>query len=518
MMPMITAFTHSGVRAALTALVATALLSLPMLAGAAVPATPVMTIYKFNGPLETPYYNIGANGPGSRAGSLPQGTSVIPCLVIRNGRALTDAKGTPYVGFEVVVNPSKDKGQAATRKFERTFAERESLKVKNHHCDSSVRHVLNVRDLYVLKKPPFFDPPGKGDPAAAEREGKTELDKIVRVFHNSPECAAVDQDAIGRRARLERAWDRFIAKQDGRWDATTLARAKHLDYAMRTAIFEGHLDRGCTAYGACERNVVVLSIRNRGVGQCLKRQGCSFPGDFQGIASDVGQYNIWDAYLTQISGLTSCYLRTDLAKQGNYDLYQGIYSQSVGDAETILYGGTPALATVFPGTNLNELTELRHYYHPPAMGKCFPQHDRVEYMSGAVAENGADHVLIANARIKVGDRVGSGYRFKAFRFDQEGPLDAVRVEDNYPGFIVDGRKVSLGGGGGCTPYGVSSGCRFSNVGRYRRTPSWLTAGKPLALNCRINDRGASCSGSGREQTVTVGGACDIDMMPVSRVH
>ncbi|MEA3639881.1 MAG: hypothetical protein VBE63_08050 [Lamprobacter sp.] len=518
MMPHSTPSRQPHARISLIGLLGSLLLALPALTAAAVPATPLMTLYKFNGPLEMPFYSIGANGPGSPAGSLAQGTSVIPCLVVRNGRALTDAKGTPYVGFEVVVDPSKHNGQAATRKFEQIFAERASLKVENHHCDSSVRYVLNVRDLYVLKKPPFFDPPGKGDPAAAERAGKTELDKIIRVFHNSPECAAVDRDAIGRRARLASAWNRFIAKHDGRWDATTLARAKHLDYSMRTAIFEGHLDRGCTAYGACERNVVVLSIRNRGVGQCLKRQGCKFPGDFQGISSDVGQYNIWDAYLTQISGLTSCYLRTDLANQGDYPLYQGIYSQSVGDAETILYGGTAALTTLFPGNSLNDLTELRHYYHPPAMGKCFPQHQRVEYMSGAVAEKGSDHVLIANTRIQVDDRVGSGYRFKAFRFDQEGPIDAVRVEDNYPGFIVDGRKVSLGGGGGCTPYGVSSGCRFSNIGRYRRTPSWLTAGKPLALNCRIQDRGASCSGSGREHSVTVGGACDIDMMPVSGVH
>lgn len=515
---MITAFARPRVRLGVAGLLTAAALMTPLLAHATVPATPLMTLYKFNGPLEIPYYEIGPSGPGRPAGSLPQGTSVIPCLVVRNGRALTDDKGTPYVGFEVVVNPAKDKGERATARFNRVFSERESLQVENHHCDSNVRHLLNVRDLYVLRKPPFSDPPGQGDAAAAERQGQRRLDQIVRVFHNSPECASVDASLLGRRARLALAWDRFIGKHDGRWDATTLARAKHLDYSMRTAIYEGHLDRGCSAYGACERNVVVLSIRNRGVGQCLTRQGCRFPGDFQGIASDVSQYNIWDAYLTQISGLTSCYLRTDLAKREHYDRVQLMYTQSVGDAETILYGGTPALATVFPGTPLAELTELRHYYHPPAMGKCFPQHDRIEYMSGAVAEKGADRVLLANTRIQVGARVGSGYRFKEFRFDQEGLIDAVRIEDNYPGFVVDARKVSLGGGSGCTPYGVSSGCRFSTIGRYRRTPSWLTAGKPLAIDCHIDDRSESCRDSGRKQQVTVGGACDVDMMPVTRVR
>jgi hypothetical protein len=56
------------------------------------------------------------------------------------------------------------------------------------------------------------------------------------------------------------------------------------------------------------------------------------------------------------------------------------------------------------------------------------------------------------------------------------------------------------------------------VGRYRKTPSWLTAGKPVALNCRINDQGESCRGGGRMTSVSVGGACDVDMMPVSGVH
>ncbi len=485
---------------------------------AAIPATPVMTLYKFNGPLQVPYYRIGANGPGAKAGSLTQGTSIIPCLVIQNGRPLTDNSGTPYVGFEIVVDAGKASGQSATNTFKRTFAERERLRVNNHHCASKVRHVLNVRDLYALEKAPFFDPPGRGDQKAAERQGKGTLDQIVRSFHNSPQCAGVNNRLTGRRAKLASAWDSFSAKNAGNWDKTSLARAKHLDYSMRTAIYEGHLDRGCSAYGACERNSVVLSVRNRAVGQCLKRQGCRFPGDFQGVASDVSQYNIWDAYLTQISGLTACYLRTDLANKDYYDRIQAMYEQNVGDAERILYGSEADLRDLFPGNSMSDLTELRHYYHPPAMGKCFPQYDRIEYMSGAVANNGPDHALIANTRIKVGSKVGNGYRFEEFRFDQEDWGDAIRVENNYPGFVVDARKVRLGGGGGCTPYGVSSGCRFSKVGRYRRTPNWLTAGKPLALNCRIQDRGESCRGGGRSQSVTVGGACDVDMMPVTGVH
>jgi len=465
-----------------------------------------------------PTYRIGANGVGSPAGSLTQGTAVIPCLVVRNGRALTDAKGTPYVGFEIVVDASRASDQSATRAFERALAAQKSKRVQNHHCGPGVDRVVKVSDLYALEKAPFFDPPGSGDQKAAEREGNGTLDKIVRSFHNSPQCAGVNRRMTGRRDRLASAWDSFIARNGGKWDKTTLARAKHLDYAMRTAIYEGHLDRGCSAYGACERNAVVLSIRNRAVGQCLSRQGCRFPGDFQGVASDPSQYNIWDAYLTMISGLTACYLRTDLASRDFYDRVQAMYAQNVGDAERILYGGDSGLRQVFPGNSMSELTAMRHYYHPPAMGKCFPQYSRIEYMSGAVAENGPDHALIANTRIQVGDKVGAGYRFKELRFDQEDWGDAVRIEDNYPGFIVDGRKVELRGGGGCTAYGVSSGCRFAKVGRYRTTPSWLRSGNPVALSCRVEDRGESCRGGGRSVSVTVGGACDKDMMPVSGVR
>lgn len=93
---------------------------------------------------------------------MAQGTSLIPCLVIRDGQALTDRKGTPYVGFRILVDP-RQATPAATDKFKRASARRKSLRVANHHCDGRVRHVIKVRQLYALNKAPFFDPPGSGD-------------------------------------------------------------------------------------------------------------------------------------------------------------------------------------------------------------------------------------------------------------------------------------------------------------------------------------------------------------------
>ena len=482
-------------------------------ARAAIPATPVMTVYEFKGPMTVPTYSPDRIG-GSPVGSLTQGTSLIPCLVMRGGQPLTDSKGTPYVGFEVVVDPRRA-SRADTERFKRAVAERKGLKVANHHCKGNVREVVNVRELYALEKAPFFAPAGRG---GGNPGGDSQLDRIVRAFHASPQCERANAKLTGRRGALERAWDDFIASNGRLGSKTELARAKHLDYVMRTALYEGHIGRGCTAYGACERNIVALSLRNRVVGQCLTRQGCRFPGDYQGAASSVTQYNIWDEYLTQISGLTSCYLRPDLSGEEYYGKIQAMYAQNVGDVERIMYGSESDLRAVFPNNSLADLTTLRHYYHAPAMGKCFPNHPRVEYMSGAVANRGGDWALIANTRIEVGASQGSGYSFKEFRFDEEDHGDVIRVEDNYPGFVVDGRKVSLRKPGSCPAYGVPAGCRFSKVGRYRKVPGWLNAGKPVEITCRIKDSGEQCRGSGSMKTAQVGGRCDVEMRPVAGVH
>ena len=500
------------------------LLGLSAPALAQIPATPVMTLYRFNGPLRMPYYDADAfarRGTKAKpAGYLTQGTSLIPCLVLRKGKPLTDARGTPYIGWEKIVVDAARAGPKSTERFRRALKRRKGLRVKNHHCPTRVKHVINVRNFYALKKAPFFDPP-----SASSRVSKavSTLDRLVREFHESSYCARANRTLTGRRAALQKAWDRYIAARKQSIPLNTLARAKHLDYALRTALFEGHLGRGCNAYGACERNIVALSIRNRAKGQCLKRHGCRFPGDFQGVASKPSQYNIWDEYLTQISGLTACFLRKGLDSAHNrhngeyYDRLQRMYAQNVGDVERILYGSDEDLKEIFPSNRLSDLKALRHYYHAPAMGKCFPKHRRVEYMSGAVAHRGKDYALIANTRIQVGKSVGKDYRFREFRFTEQEDRDQVRILDNYPGFLVDGRKVRLRSARSCPPYGIPRGCQFSHIGRYRKTPSWLKQGKPLALKCHLQDRGKSCKAAPRTKTVWVGGTCDTQMRPVAHV-
>jgi hypothetical protein len=492
-------------------------------AAADIPATPVMTLYRFNGDLNLPYYAIerfqgsGSNAP---AGTLVQGTTLIPCLAIRDGRPLTDSSGTPFVGFEIVVDP-RNATPEATARVKAAIAQRKSLTAANHHCSPDVRYVIDVRNLYPMEKAPFFDPPRPGigsSDTVATSATTSAPEAIVHAFHNSAQCAQVNSNLTGRRQALHAAWAGFEAANSGAWPQQDLSRARQLDVTMRTALFEGHLERGCNAYGACERNIVALSIRNRALERCFKREGCANPGDIVGVASTVSQYNIWDEYLTQISGLTACYLRDDLATQPYYMKLQAMHAQNIGDVQRILFGSDADLLELFPGSPLADIKKTAHYYHAPAMGKCFPQLVGVEYMSGAVARKGNDFALIANTRIQVGDKIGGDYQFRAFRFQETDERDIVDTQDDFPGFVIDGRKVTLVPASGCRPYGVPAGCQLSEIGRYRKTPSWLDAGKPLGLNCNIADRSESCDAPEKLVTVQVGGMCDTQMRPVSGVH
>ncbi|MGH8558982.1 MAG: hypothetical protein ACRESZ_16325 [Methylococcales bacterium] len=488
---------------------------------AAIPAAPVMTLYKFNADLTTPYYFIeslerNANRP-TPAGTLSQGTSVIPCLVIRNGLPLTDSGGAPYVGFEIVVD-SRKATPASTEIFKNAFARQKDLRVQNHHCGPSVQYVIDIRNWFNLNKAPFFDPEitATSSTTINPAESRGQLDEIVRAFHASSNCHDANRILIGRRDALSRAWETFIRANLERWPKSDLDRAKHLDYTLRTAIYESHLERGCNAYGACERNIIALSIRNRGRETCAAGQGCRYPGDFQGVASKVSQYNIWDEYLTQITGLTSCFL-APYPNNPYYEKISKMHRQNAGDVERILYGNDDSLGSIFAASPVSHLKSLRHYYHAPAMGKCFPDHPSVEYITGAIAKNGSDFALIANKRIQVDAQVGQGYLFHEFVLQEEMYHDNISIVDNYPGFIIDSRKVELKPATGCTPYGIPRGCQQNKIERYRKTPSWLSAGQPMELSCTLQEFGENCQGEGTLSTISVGGSCDTQMRPVRSV-
>jgi hypothetical protein len=92
------------------------------------------------------------------------------------------------------------------------------------------------------------------------------------------------------------------------------------------------------------------------------------------VASKVSQYNIWDEYLTQISGLTACYLRDDLADHENYAPLQAMYAcRTWPMCSSILYRRRCRSARTVPRCRaIADIKRTAHYYHAPAMGKCFP--------------------------------------------------------------------------------------------------------------------------------------------------
>lgn len=510
-------------------LIAVALLLFAANAYGEIPAAPVLTFYQFSGKLETSYYSVDSfikNGPRSPAGTLAQGSSIIPCLVVRDGKPVMDGSGTPYVGFELVVD-SKTAGPDATEIFREAVEKQNKKMVNNHHCGAGTKYVIDVRDFFHLEKAPFMtNVEGlKESKVRGKSSREVSLDTIVRAFHGSPQCIDANKNLIGRRSALARSWESFIDENSGRWTKERLQKAKHLDYTMRTAIYEGHLDRGCSSYGACERNIIALSIRNRGREGCSRAIGCNYFGDYQGIASKVSQYNIWDEYLAQISGLTSCYLSernkmdstatTDAEKY--YSRIQSMYEQNVNDVERILFEDDAALKEIFPGNSISDLKSMRHYYHAPAMGKCFPGYPRVDYITGAIAKKGDDYALIANQRLQIDDSTAGGYYFRVFKVKYEEDKDEIELLNSYPGFVVDARKVSLKNSNRCIAYGIPSGCPNKKVGRWRKPPSWLHSGRPLAISCSIRDRGESCSESEKARSVEVGGKCDTNMRPVSGI-
>jgi hypothetical protein len=231
----------------------------------------------------------------------------------------------------------------------------------------------------------------------------------------------------------------------------------------------------------------------------------------------VSQYNIWDEVLTQVTALASCFLRPDLAREPRAAKLQAMYEQSRGDVERILYGDEDALTAVFPDSSPSELASLKHYYHPPAMGKCFPDEPRIEFMSGAIARRGADVALIAGTRVEVGEKEPEGYAFRDVSVEEKADRDVLKIADLHPGFLLDARKVTLKPSAGCRPWGTPPGCSRGDVGRWRKVPSWLATGRPLEIGCRVRARDEACTAPAEVASVTLGGACDVAMQPVAGV-
>jgi hypothetical protein len=227
-----------------------------------IPATAVMTLYRFNGDLNLPYYDIehfAVSGAREPAGTLVQGTTLIPCLALRGGRPLTDSEGTPFVGFELVVDPRTAQPESSARVRD-AIAQRKEFTVANHHCGVDVRHVIDVRNLYPMEKVPFSDPPrGALLGCSGSAGGRQSAGSHRPPFHNADQCAQANTASPVAAPPLG-AWAEFERTNTGRWPAADIARARQLDITMRTARCSKPPRSGLQYLRRLRADIVALSI------------------------------------------------------------------------------------------------------------------------------------------------------------------------------------------------------------------------------------------------------------------
>jgi hypothetical protein len=537
-----------------------------------------MSVYKWASQLKLPVYapnRLPINGAKPKpAGYLRQGTKLLPCIVMRGGQPIPHARAQPFVGYEVLLDEPDTSGMNTNSltKYQDALPDRlaafrrqvDSLKdtrVPSHECAKGYAGpVINARLLVKLSRaPPAFREPKREKVVTAEDTtsqvralvtGPDQVRELATIYHDSKFCASVNKHVHGRRNRMLQSWRDFVDLVESlRPEMKVSARlASQADIVARTATFEGDLVHGCTAHGLCEIDLITLSVRNRGDHtRCSngdKQFACKYKGDYASAAASVTQYNIWDHLFTMKDSITSCYLRSDLSPERSYagpwlDRFgevsddarakyrkeQARFSAAFSRTELILSTPRAELKNLFRAENEADIHELRHYFHPKAMGKCLPRDPRQEYMPAAYVKRGDSFFLLLRERVLVGASIRDPVLGQAFEFSlAEVASDSSGVErviptTPMPDVLVASSRVALGTPSRCTPYGVEASCKFDKVLRHRRTPPWLTSGTAARVTCRnVPDGPKDCSSPAADvRPVTLGGRCSIDFMPMSRV-
>ncbi len=552
----------------------------PLMAQAAdgLPAPPVMSVYKWAAALKLPVYSVDRLPVGGTkpkpAGYIVQGTKVLPCVVKRGGQPIPNARARPFVGYEVLyeeTDTDRLDRQALARHQAALPSRLTALRTRvdklaktvqpSHDCPRGYSGpVINARWLLKIDRaPPAFREPAQDTPDSradtsarvhSSRQGSGTVRELANIFHDSQYCSAVNQHVHGRRARMLAQWDNFVklvgTTNPGLEPSARLAA--HADVVARTATFEGDLAHGCSAHGLCEIDLITLSVKNRAEhARCAngdRQFGCRFQGDYARVAASVTQYNIWDRLFTMKDSITSCYLRRDLqpgASAGRvwrdhygqpsddagarYQKEQARFTAAFERAELILSTPRRSLTRLFAADDKRDILELLHYYHPPAMGKCFPQEPRQEYMSGAYIKRGDAFFLLLGERSLIGRSrrdpvLGAAYELSLARLGADASgLERVLLTTPMPGVLVASSRVAFGTPKRCTAYGVEPNCSFDKVRRYRRTPPWLSSGRAARVTCKSVPNGPKTCATPATggHSVTLGGRCSIDFMPMSRV-
>ena len=421
-----------------------------------------MTVYKFNGPLTVPLLPRGGLQRRRLPGRLADpGHLGDPLPGDPRRRAADGFQGHPLRGFRGRGGPAQGRPgtngalQARGGRARPTPGAKPSLRDRASSTSSTCAISMRSRR-----------PPSSTRPAAAERRrpGRHEpgshrarLPRLhpVRAGQSRPDRpprGALEQ-RLGRvlpRQRTPRLGDRSGPRQaSGLCDAHRALRGPYRPRLQR-------LRRPASATSSRSPSATAPSA------SASRNQGCRFPGDFQGAASSVTQYNIWDEYLTQISGLTSCFLRPDLAEDATTTpRSRPCTRRTSGTWSAILYGSEADLREIFPGTPARGSDLDASLLPRPSHGQVLPQpRPGGVHVGCGGAQRGGDFALIADTRIQVGAKAGERLQLQGVPVRRGAQGRRHPHPGQLSGLLVDARKVSLRPPGSCPPYGIPSGCRF----------------------------------------------------------
>jgi len=180
---------------------------------------------------------------------------------------------------------------------------------------------------------------------------------------------------------LQQGWSRFGAENATRWSSEALGRrgssTSRCGRPSSRDTSTADAMRTVLASATSSRCPSVIGRANR----AASGQGCVSSATSKAWRRMFRSYNIWDEYLTQVT-------RPDLLLPAPRHRRQRRQARRHPCAprspmsSAILFGDDRDLEAVFPRSSLGNLKALRHYYHPPAMGKCFPDYPQVEFMAG----------------------------------------------------------------------------------------------------------------------------------------
>lgn len=354
-------------------------------------------------------------------------------------------------------------------------------------------------------------------------------------------------------AALMNEWNAFVAEQKTPADQATAKRAREIDLVSRTVLFEAHnlgiLDGedssacrnpGSCPISSCERDIIALSVRNRGMNPSCSTGhsylGCKFLGDFQGVATQPAQYNIWFPTYTH-PYIASCFLKPGLdtghyegrpaSSEEDYKNRLLEFKLTLNNVSKVLYA--PSLGDLFTYKEMNAdnvasasaaIGSFQSYYHPQAMPGCLKDHMKDAYSTGISyvekpAQKGKDYDIVFNQTIIPDPRALSSSD-PSFTFQVEVRLSNTDIvlqnlEGSSDWEIERSRTSQITTRNECATMGLPHSCPAVANSHDFIAPYWsfISDARNAVLGCKVPNT---------SQDIEIGGNCDARMQLISGVN